>query len=194
MINFSTMVQEKFLFLNKFFHSPKEMGSVTPSSKYLARAMTKCIPWNNIEALAELGAGTGAITQYIKEAAQGRARVLLFEKEPFLRQQLAIRYPEMTCYSDGCHIQHAMRVEGIRHLDVILSGLPFFNFPQVIRDAIMAQILLSLKPGGYFIAFQYSLQMKPQLAEQFDIEAIHFVPFNLPPAFVYVCRKKGVVK
>jgi phospholipid N-methyltransferase len=32
--------------------------------------------------------------------------------------------------------------------------------------------------------------MRRQLERQFDIEHIHFVPFNVPPAFVYVCRKR----
>jgi len=47
----------------------------------------------------------------------------------------------------------------------------------------------SLKPGGLFIAFQYSQQMKKLLGEHFSIEKIEFVPLNIPPAFVYVCRK-----
>lgn len=54
----------------------------------------------------------------------------------------------------------------------------------------MDQILSSLKEDGLFIAFQYSKQMKKQLEQHFVIERICFVPRNLPPAFVYVCRKK----
>lgn len=191
MINISTLVQEKFLFLNKFIQSPKDVGSITPSSKYLARAMTRSVPWHGIQAAAELGAGTGAITEYIKNAAEEPTRILLFEKDPVLRSQLSEKYTGMACYSDACQIRKAMSAEGIGHLDLILSGLPFFNFPQPIRDAIMNEILLSLKPGGWFVAFQYSLQMKQQLSRYFDIEAIQFVPFNLPPAFVYICRKRG---
>ncbi|WP_028547469.1 class I SAM-dependent methyltransferase [Paenibacillus sp. UNC451MF] len=191
MINITTMVQEKFLFLNKFIKSPKDVGSITPSSKYLARAMTRSIPWDGVEAAAELGAGTGAITEYIQNAAGEHTRTLLFEKDTVLRNQLQEKYPTMACYSDACQIRKAMSEEGIGHLDLILSGLPFFNFPQAIRDAIMNEILLSLKPGGRFVAFQYSLQMKQQLNQYFDIESIQFVPLNLPPAFVYICSKRG---
>ncbi|PZE20276.1 class I SAM-dependent methyltransferase [Paenibacillus xerothermodurans] len=191
MSNLSTIVQEKLVFLNKFFRSPRQVGSITPSSKYLARAMVNSIPWERTQTAAELGAGTGAITEHIKTSAAGRAQILLFETEASLREQLARRYPEFSCHADACRIQSAMAQLGIAHLDAILSGLPFFNLPQTTRAELMQHIARSLKPGGHFVAFQYSLQMKPQLAELFDIEAIHFVPLNVPPAFVYVCRKRG---
>ena len=83
-----------------------------------------------------------------------------------------------------------MRCENIDRLDCILSGLPFFNFPQEVRDQLVDQVYRALRPGGVFIAFQYSRQMKRQLGELFEIEQIAFVPLNLPPAFVYVCRKR----
>ncbi|ALS23319.1 class I SAM-dependent methyltransferase [Paenibacillus naphthalenovorans] len=190
-MNLGSIVLEKFLFLNKFIQSPKEVGSVTPSSGFLAKAMTRPVAWDKIESVAELGAGTGALTKYIEQAASGRVKVLLFEKEPVLRYKLAQKYPAFACYADACGIQKAVRREKLDGLDVVISGLPFFNFPQEVRDRLIKQIISSLKPGGSFIAFQYSLQMKPQLRHYFDIETIRFVPFNLPPAFVYVCRKKA---
>lgn len=84
-----------------------------------------------------------------------------------------------------------MKNAQIEQLDCIISGLPFFNFPQAMRDQIVEQIHRSLRDGGMFVAFQYSKQMKQQLGEWFDIEEIKFVPMNVPPAFVYVCRKKA---
>ncbi|MCS7458980.1 phospholipid methyltransferase [Paenibacillus doosanensis] len=191
MIDVNALVQEKFLFLHKFLRSPKQMGSITPSSKFLARAMVRHIPWHEVSAAAELGAGTGAITEQIQVNLKERTKLLLFEKDGILRDQLAVKYPGAACYADACHIRNAMKSEGIGQLDAIVSGLPFFNFPQGLRDNIMKEVAASLKPGGYFIAFQYSLQMKHKLSGDFDMETIDFVPFNLPPAFVYVCRKRG---
>lgn len=191
MSKLSELVQEKIRFLNTFIQSPKDIGSITPSTKYLAAAMVKGIAWDTVEHAAELGAGTGAITSRLREAAGDKARVLLFEKDPQLRERLLVKYPGFPCYADASQIRNAMTAEGIPYLDVIISGLPFFNFSQPIRDRIMEEIQESLRPGGYFVAFQYSLQMKRQLSRQFDIEAIQFVPYNLPPAFVYLCRKKS---
>lgn len=186
----SNLLQEKFLFFQLFLHSPKEMGSITPSSKYLAQAMVASIPWDDAVAIAELGCGTGVVTRHIKLSAKERTRIVLFEKDPVLRQQLACRFPEYATYPDAGDLQRALGTEGIAHLDAIVCGLPFFNFPECLRMKLLNEIVASLKPGGLFVAFQYSLQMRQMLKSYFHIEQIKLVPFNLPPAFVYVCRKK----
>lgn len=183
-------IQEKLLFLYKFSRAPKQIGSITPSSMFLAQKMLDQVNWSEVDHLAELGAGTGAITKYIEAVNLKNANVLLFEQDALLRDQLQKRFPAYACYADACKLREALENEQIEHLDCILSGLPFFNFPQQLRDQLMDQIITSLKPGGLFIAFQYSQQMKKQLSGLFDIEHVHYVPWNIPPAFVYVCRKR----
>ncbi|MCQ6557527.1 class I SAM-dependent methyltransferase [Paenibacillus mendelii] len=190
-LNIKAQVQERLLFITRFFSSPGQIGSVTPSSKFLAKKMIDAVPWNEVQAIAELGAGTGAITKYIPSSAQTSAKVILFEKDALLRNQLKRQYPAFACHADGCELQVAMRQEGIEQLDCILSGLPFFNFPKAVRDQLIEQIRLSLKPSGRFIAFQYSQQMRKQLSEHFLLREIHFVLMNVPPAFVYICQNKG---
>jgi phospholipid N-methyltransferase len=154
--------------------------------------MVGSVPWDVVNCVAELGAGTGAITRYIQAAANGGTRVLLFEKEPVLYRELRYQYAEYGCYRDACRLQYVMGQEKLEQLDCVISGLLFFNFPQTMRDNLLNEIFASLKDGGMFIAFQYSRQMKKQLALRFDIEEIKFVPLNVPPAFVYVCRKRGI--
>lgn len=183
-------IQEKLLFLYTFSRAPKAVGSVTPSSAFLAGKMIDSVPWDRVEHVAELGAGTGAITKQLERAAGKDTNVLLFEKDDLLRSRLAERYPGYACYDDAGKLQQALRDRGIERLDCVLSGLPFFNFPQSARDHLVNEIAGSLKPGGLFVAFQYSQQMRNQLDLHFDVEHVHFVPMNIPPAFVYVCRKR----
>jgi len=190
-VNIKTRIQDQFLFLSRFLSSPGQIGSVTPSSKFLARKMVGAVNWNQVYHVAELGAGTGPITKYIQLSKRKNTKVLLFERDPQLRNKLQKQYAHFSCYEDCRELGAAMKQENIQQLDCILSGLPFFNFPQEARDQLVDQIVRSLKPGGLFIAFQYSQQMKKQLQEHFEIERIHFVPLNIPPAFVYVCRKRG---
>ncbi|MCD9023976.1 class I SAM-dependent methyltransferase [Cohnella silvisoli] len=186
--------REARIFLRKFMNHPKQIGSVVPSSRFLAESMVNAIPWHNVKAAAELGAGTGAITQYIAQRASKDAEVYLFEKDTKMRRQLKLEYPGFTCAANAANMLRILEGNGERHLDCILSGLPFYNFPQEVRDQLMEQIVGALKPGGLFVAFQYSLQMKKQMAKLFDIEKIKFVPLNFPPAFVYVCRKRLTIK
>lgn len=184
-------MQEKLLFLYKFSQKPGQIGSVTPSSVFLAQKMLEYVPWHEVRQLAELGAGTGAITKYLVSRVPADVKVLLFEKDPYLLSNLKHQFPSCSCYADACSLQSALQKEGLEQLDCILSGLPFFNFTQKLRDQLLEQITSSLRPGGRFIAFQYSQQMRQQLSEQLEIEQVHFVPWNIPPAFIYVCRKKG---
>lgn len=183
-------IQEKLLFLYHFFYKPGQIGSVTPSSKYLAQKMVECVSWHDVNYIAELGAGTGAITKHIRMAAQRNTKVLLFEKDPHMLKALKIEFPNYSCYQNTTELQAVVYEEGIEQLDCIISGLPFFNFPQTLRDKLIEQITATLKDNGLFIAFQYSQQMKKQLSFHFHLEEIKFVPLNVPPAFVYVCRKK----
>lgn len=187
----TNIIQEKLLFLKTFFRSPRQIGSIAPSSKFLAQRMLSSVAWQEIQHVAELGAGTGAITTFIDAVKPTAARVLLFEKDPILLARLQNSYPDYACYSDAGELDKVMDKENIQQLDCVLSGLPFFNFPQHLREHLIGQIHASLKPGGLFIAFQYSQQMKPQLSRYFDIQNIHFVLLNVPPAFVYVCQKGG---
>jgi phospholipid N-methyltransferase len=186
-------LNEYLLFLQSFIHSPKNVGSVIPSSQFLATKMVKQAPWNEIKAVAELGSGTGAITRFINAQVSEPTKVLLFEMNETMRNNLQTEYPDFSCHPNAAQLVEAMKKENIHQLDCIFSGLPFFNFERELRDTLVEQIYKALKPGGLFIAFQYSLQMKKQLSEKFIIEKIDLVPFNIPPAFVYVCRKKETI-
>ncbi|MFM9278442.1 class I SAM-dependent methyltransferase [Paenibacillus jiagnxiensis] len=184
-------INEYLLFLRGFLNNPKRVGSVLPSSRFLAAKMVQSVPWNEVKAVAELGSGTGAITRFIKTQTTGSTKVLLFEMDKKMRNNLRAEYPDFACHSNACHLDKKMNQEGIDQLDCIISGLPFFNFTSEMRETLLHQIIKALKPEGIFVAYQYSLQMKKQFAEELIIEKIEFVPFNFPPAFVYICRKKG---
>lgn len=191
-MSFNELLQEKLWFLSTFLRAPGQIGSVTPSSKYLAKKMIQKVPWDQVRSVAELGAGTGAITKYIHAVASKDTKVLLFEKDKDMRKELSHRYKQYPCYVDATQLQFAIQYEQIEQLDCVISGLPFFNFPQDLRELILEQIIGSLKDDGLFIAFQYSKQMEKQFSKYLDIISLKFVPMNLPPAFVYICTKKDV--
>jgi phospholipid N-methyltransferase len=188
-IGIKQIVSEKANFLYKFVQSPKRIGSITPSSNFLARAMIRPIDWNNTRSVVELGAGTGTFTRYILQLKHPQCQGIIFEQDQEMTKYLRKLYPGLHYRSQAEDLYPVLQQLGLSEVDYILSGLPFMNFPQAVRERILNGVALSLKPGGLFIQFQYSLQMKNQLLKRFSRVDLKFIPFNVPPAFVYYCYK-----
>jgi len=180
---------EKLTFLMKFIKSPSQVGSITPSSRFLAKKILESIDWKTVRTMAELGAGTGVFTKHIEALKHPDCRVAIFEKDEEMRDELNTLYPDCIYFDDALHLAEDVQSVGMGSLDAIISGLPFMLFEETAREQIIDEVQHSLKPKGVFVAFQYSLQMKNLLSRIFSRVEIHFVPLNLPPAFVYVCHK-----
>ncbi|MGC7872197.1 class I SAM-dependent methyltransferase [Desulfosporosinus sp. SYSU MS00001] len=187
--NLNLTLTEKMTFLIKFLKSPCQIGSVTPSSKFLAAKMLEPINWQRVNAVAELGAGTGAFTRHIQAVKKQNCKLAVFEKDDEMRNMLSTLCPDLNYFKDAAHLSEGTLSIGLDSLDAIISGLPFALFDEDAREQIIDEVIQSLKPQGIFVAFQYSLQMKPLLSRKFSQVKISFVARNLPPAFVYVCHK-----
>ncbi|WP_340003585.1 phospholipid methyltransferase [Paenibacillus sp. FSL K6-0276] len=187
-------VRERLHFLYKFLHAPRQFGSVTPSSRWLAKTMLGTIPWHQMHNIAELGVGTGAITRFIPSGEESDMNVLLFEKDPDFRHQLRFKFPDRIYYKDCLRLRLALHNIRLEKLDCIVSSLSFKNFSTSDRALYIEQITSSLKEGGWFITFEYLPQMKKELMQHFEILSIKWVLLNFPPAFVYICRKKATAQ
>lgn len=176
-------------FLLKFIESPMQVGSVTPSSRFLTEKILEPIDWEDVRSIAELGAGTGVFTKQIHELKHPDCQVVVFEKNDKMRHQLCSDFPEAAIGEDALQLTQTLELVDIEELDCVVSGLPFALFDKNVRVRIIDEVINALKPDGIFVIFQYSLQMKNLLASKFPRVETSFVPFNIPPAFVYVCRK-----
>ena len=78
-------LSEKLTFLIKFMQAPSQVGSITPSSRFLAKKALEPIDWNTARAIAELGAGTGAFTKHIQAFKHCDCKVAVFEKDEGMR-------------------------------------------------------------------------------------------------------------
>ncbi|MBG9566682.1 methyltransferase domain-containing protein [Brevibacillus agri] len=182
-------IKDRLMFFYNFLQSPGQVGSITPSSRALAKQMMKPIDWSQAHTIVELGAGTGIFTTWIEQMKRPEATLVSFEKENKMREKLEQQFPNVLFHEDAVDLTRVLGEAGLGKADCIVSGLPFANFPQELRDQIMDEVYAALKPGGVFVTFQYSLQMKKQLSTVFENMTVKLVPLNLPPAFVYVCRK-----
>lgn len=182
--------KESMTFLKRFASSPRRIGSVAPSSKFLTKAMLDRVDWKNARYIAELGAGTGVFTREIVRRARPDAKILVFEIDPALQKMIREEHPEhkgLTLHSDAQELYRYMSDNGIEQLDFVISSLPFTVLPPKMTVRILNSVLKCLKPDGHFVAYQYSSIMKHVLRKKFSHMKTRFVMFNVPPAFVYDC-------
>ncbi|MBQ3645728.1 MAG: methyltransferase domain-containing protein [Synergistaceae bacterium] len=182
--------KESIKFLGRFAKSPRKIGSVTPSSKFLTKAMLERVDWENANFIAELGAGTGVFTREIVKLAKPDAKILVFEIDPSLQKMIKDEHPNhkgLTIHSDAQELLKIMNENEIEKLDFVISSLPFTVLPPKMSVKILNAALAGLKPNGHFVAYQYSSIMKHVLQKKFSHIKTKFVPLNIPPAFVYDC-------
>ncbi|QQE73815.1 phospholipid methyltransferase [Brevibacillus composti] len=179
------------VFLRRFFAEPGRVGSIIPSSRFLCEQMLRSVNWDQSDVIIELGPGTGVFTQSILQKKRADATYVAVERDPLFRDMLIRRFPDMTIWDEALKINEYRENAGIGKANAIISGLPFANFPEELRTGILDQVQSALVPGGLFITFQYSLQLKAELQQRFQRVEITFTPLNIPPAFIYTCRTDG---
>ncbi len=180
---------DRILFLKKFIDEPRKIGSLTPSSNFLARKMLNALPWENFSHVVELGAGTGSFTKQIVKYKPSDCKFLVVEQDSAMRHLLEEKYPDLIFDSYAENLSASLRRLNFPQTDCVISGLPFANMNETLRRRIIDNVHRSLKRGGVFVMFQYSTQMKSLLNEYFSSVEIEFFLLNFPPAFVYFCRK-----
>jgi phospholipid N-methyltransferase len=179
----------KINFLQGFLRSPLEVGSIIPSSRFMVRRVADHVVQANPKTIVELGAGTGVFTRELNQACGPNTTLIVFEKDQKMREQLNDEFPHLSIYSDALSLSEILDDHGIDQVDCIVCGLPFSLFPVAKTEQIFEKIHLQLKSNGCFIMYQYSTQMKKRLKKLFDQVSTELVLLNLPPTFVYFCKK-----
>jgi phosphatidylethanolamine/phosphatidyl-N-methylethanolamine N-methyltransferase len=166
------------------------VGSLIPSSRFLAKKILKNIPFEDAKVIIELGPGTGVFTKKIMQRLNPDTHFVVIELNDIFYQNL-----KTTVTQENCHIIHGSASDlqkilsglGFEKADCIISSLPLSNFPKDLRIEIMQSILHCLTPKGTFLQFQYTLQSKKHFKSIFTHVSIDYAAINFPPAFVYRC-------
>ncbi|MCM3271242.1 class I SAM-dependent methyltransferase [Paenibacillus elgii] len=178
---------KKAMFLSQFLIHSRQVGSVAPSSGFLARKMLPATtPWHKMHQIAELGPGTGVFTAYLEQYRGPQSTLYLFEKNETFRSTLQMRFPQLPIVDDALRLVEIVQATG-RPFDLIVSGLPFANFPSELQERLFRTIHQALAPRGVFVAFQYSLLLKRKFAQHFRTLDIGYTWMNVPPAWVFKC-------
>jgi phosphatidylethanolamine/phosphatidyl-N-methylethanolamine N-methyltransferase len=150
----------------EFFH----VGAIAPSSRFLARAVTRAIPLDRGGLhVMEAGAGTGALTGEILRRLSPGSHLDIYEINQDFARHLATRFVHGASQANGrrngrrtdltvtVHNRKVQELPPGQRYDVIVSGLPLNNFvPEVVRE-ILRTLFAALKPGGTLVYFEYLL-------------------------------------
>ena len=180
-------------FIKTWFENPVGTGAVSPSGRFLARAMARAVDPERPGPIVELGPGTGPVTDALIARGIAPERLVLVEYDPHFCKLLQRRYPLATVIQGDAYAL-AATLDGV--LDepaaAVVSSLPLRNQPERHRLTLLEQAFAVLQPGGSFVQFTYGIASPMPLRHGdhpcFEAMVSPAVWFNLPPARVWVYR------
>lgn len=179
--------KKKGKFFKEFLSDKKSVGAIAPSSKFLAKKMTDPIDFHEAKLIVEFGPGTGKITRALLDEMTSDCKLLAFEiNDSFIDKLKEIKDDRLKIVNDSAQNIGA-HMNG-QKVDYVVSSLPLAVIPDDVKDEIVTEAMKYLKPEGQYIQFQYSLNDRKLLKDNFAEVKVDFAAINLPPAFVYKCK------
>lgn len=199
--NFSadTGLEYNLKFFTQFIINPARTGAVLPSSDGLCEYMTDLAGLNDVSTVIELGSGTGVITEKILRKKAESTTFFALEINPAFVEATKRKCPDAVVYQSSAeNVMKHLETHGESGCDRIISSLPWSTFRGETQQLILDSIYDVLKPGGIFLTYAYVLgvvapaawRFKKKLYAKFDkVETSRIVWNNIPPAFIYICKK-----
>ncbi len=186
-------------FLAAVLRNPAKVGAVAPTSAVMGELLTRIVPRSGSPVVVELGPGTGAVTGVIDDRLPPGARHVAIELDPEMATFLQRTHPGLEVIEgDAVKLGALLAEHGVERADAVVSGLPWSLFDEDTQASILAQIAAVVAPDGAFTTFAYRHGLLLSAARRFR-RALHetfeevlvtaTVWRNVPPAFVYVCRR-----
>jgi phospholipid N-methyltransferase len=190
----SAHVQSRLSFLKQWVKNPRELGSITPSSRFLTREVVDRIDFTRARRIAELGPGTGVFTQAILDRLAPDGQLLAVDTNAGFVEHLRREIPDprlQVRQASAERIDALVAEAGWSGVDAVVSGIPYSLLPRPVMRTILEATRRALGDDGLFVGYQYSKMLRPHLLDVFGNVRYRPVLLNLPPAFVYVCRVGG---
>ncbi len=160
-------LRNQLVFLRQFGGQFETTGSLLPSSRFLARAVTRYLAQRGDAPIRvlECGPGTGAFTDQIVRHLRPGDRFDLVELNEAFVDVLQNRFATETNWQAVADLAeiHQLPLQEFDDeapYDFIISGLPHVNFPPPVVETITDSYFRLLKPGGTLSYFEY-LYIRP---------------------------------
>ena len=190
--------------LRQMLTNPRQTGAIANTSPKLSRLIADMANLDQKNCVVELGAGTGVFTREIVKRISSQCTFFSLEINPILAKETQNNCPSANIFCDSAeNIQTYLSSYEKTSCDCIISGLPWGVFEFSLQKQLLHTIYQSLDNGGEFltIALLPGLLFPPgkrfrSLLDQIfsSVTKSHIVWQNLPPGFIYHCKKeKGVL-
>lgn len=177
------------LFRRRLLKNPRQVSTIAPSSRTLARAMTLGLgPTSG--PVVEFGPGTGRFTEAILARGVPPENLTLFELDEEFVDYLRQKFPGVTVHQLPAQEASRLVPSGV---NTVISGLPLLSMPPEVREGIVNAAFAILAPRGHYVQFTYGprppLPPETIAALGLKVNKGHKVWANLPPATVYRFRR-----
>jgi phosphatidylethanolamine/phosphatidyl-N-methylethanolamine N-methyltransferase len=197
--NIRWMVYEYAKFFKVFLRAPALTSAIMPSSPWLAQRIVKDVGLEEAKVVIELGPGTGAFTRAIQKEISPAAFFLAVEVDAHFASHLKRQFPRAHIINDSAErLDQHLRELGHASADCVLSGLPWAGFKGDEQERVLGAVVRALRPGGLMTTYAYNhtawlpggRRFRKLLKSTFrEVTTTRTEWRNLPPAFVYRCRK-----
>jgi phosphatidylethanolamine/phosphatidyl-N-methylethanolamine N-methyltransferase len=174
------------LFFRRWLANPLQMGSIVPSSPALCRRLVAQTHYTQDEAVLELGAGTGVVSQSLLTAGLPPQRLFVVEIVRDMANHLREALPgAQVIEGDARRLPALIPADWQGRIGTVIVGIPLVLLPFAEQrrfiDAIEA-----VAPGRGFILYTYCIT-SPLPHEKHGLTAKReaWTPLNLPPASVW---------
>lgn len=185
-------LREQLLFLRGLIANPTGVGAIAPSSPALARAVAAQIDPGRDGPVLELGPGTGSMTRELLARGIAPERMIAIEWDADFARTIAAEFPGVKVIrGDAFDLDGTLPKRGLQQFAAIVSGIPLLNHSKEKRCALVEAAFRRLAPGAPMIQFSYGLSAPVKPPPEISVRLAAFVWKNLPPATVWVYRRRG---
>jgi len=174
------------LFFRRWLANPLQMGSIVPSSRALCTRLATHTHYGPDEAVLELGAGTGVISQTLLQAGLPASRLFVVEIVRDMANHLRAELPGAhVIEGDARALPDLIPPEWHGRIGTVVVGIPLVLLP-VPEQRRFIDAIEAVAPGRGFILYSYCVT-SPLPSEKHGLTAKReaWTPLNFPPASVW---------
>jgi phosphatidylethanolamine/phosphatidyl-N-methylethanolamine N-methyltransferase len=183
---------DTYMFLKSWFSSPKQMGTMFPSTKKTGKKIAGLIKDAEHVLVVELGAGTGQVTERILEDGVRPENFVAVEYDRGFCEELYKKYPAGPAILniDAANVLEHLPSRFIGQTDYLISTLPLLTLGPEKAKEIVEAIFKVLKPNGVYIQVTLSM-FQPKYVKVLGLRATRLCIswMNIPPMHIWrICK------